>query len=49
MALKLRLPDVDIDTIRLWPVSDTQMLPSGATVTPHGTMNAVCLPVPVVV
>ena len=46
VALKLRLPDVSIDTSRLWPVSDTQMLPSGATVTPHGTLKPIWLPVP---
>src|ERR1039457_5218274 len=44
VALKLRLPEVSIDTRRLLPVSDTQMLPSGATVTPHGTLNGVVEP-----
>src|ERR1700722_19567292 len=46
LALKLRLPDVSMDTMRLLPVSETQMLPSGATATPHGTLNAICTPVP---
>ncbi len=40
VALKMRLPDVSTETIRLLPVSETQMLPSGATVTPHGMLNA---------
>ena len=37
-----------METMRLLPVSETQMLPSGATVTPQGTLKAICLPVPVV-
>src|ERR1700689_4159908 len=56
LAVKLSAPVVLIATIRQLPVSDTQMLPSGATVTPQGTLNAglpvpwhaVCAPVPVV-
>src|SRR5580704_18104702 len=46
LALKLRLPAVSMETMRLLPVSETQMLPSGATATPHGTLNAFCTPVP---
>src|ERR1019366_10069254 len=48
LALKIRAPEVCIDTRRLLPVSDTQMLPSGATVTPHGTLKPIWCPVPVV-
>src|SRR5580700_9585728 len=40
VALQLRTPVVLMETIRLLPVSETQMFPSGATVTPHGTLNA---------
>src|SRR3984957_1386378 len=47
LALKFSAPVVLIETMRLLPMSETQMLPSGATVTPHGILNAVCLPVPV--
>ena len=43
LALKIRFPEVSMDTIRLLPVSETQMLPSGATVTPHGILNGAAL------
>ena len=41
VALKFRAPEVVIETTRLLPVSATQMLPSGATVTPQGTLKPV--------
>src|ERR1700722_5517424 len=45
-ALKMRLPAVSMETMRWFPVSATQMLPSGATVTPHGARKLCCVPVP---
>src|ERR1039457_7246501 len=46
VALKTRFPAVSTETMRWLPVSDTQMVPSGATVTPHGALNGSCVPVP---